>query len=156
MKKFNYTLTIAAILLAANVLTGCQSSDQKVKAANDKVEVAELDLAKAQNIANVETRKAATAEELKTFKLETELTVKNNEVSIAELKLKMRKSGTAMDELYAQRIDTLEMRNKSLKEKFTTYERSQSDWENFKFEIKHPVIRFKQSILTTSPPFRGI
>ena len=137
MKKLNNSLAIGALFIAANIFTGCQSSDQKVKAANDKVEVAEQNLAVAQNIANVENRKAATAEEMKTFRLETELTVKNNEVSIAELKLKMRKSGTALDELYAQRIDTLEMRNKDLKERFTAYEKSQSDWDNFKFEIKH-------------------
>jgi len=137
MKTLKYTIAIAAVFITANVLTGCQSSDQKVKAANENVETAQQNLAVAENNATVETRKAATAEELKTFKLETELTVKNNEVSIAELKLKMRKSGSAMTELYAQKIDSLEMRNKSLKEKFTAYERSQSDWENFKFEVKH-------------------
>lgn len=128
MIKLNRTLSIAVIFIATNLFASCLSSDQKVKAVNDKVEVAQQDLAAAQNTANIETRKAATAEELKTFKLETELSVKNNEVSIAELKLKMRKSGSAMDELYAKRIDTLEMRNKNLKERFTAYEKSKSDW----------------------------
>ncbi len=151
MKKFNCILTIGILLFAANVLTGCQSSDQKVKAANDKVQVAQQELAIAQNIANVETQKAVTAEELKTFKLETELTVKNNEVSIAELKLKMRKSGSAMDELYAQRIDTLEMRNKGLKDRFTSYEKSQSNWENFKFEVKHDLDEIGRVLKELSP-----
>lgn len=151
MKKFNCALTIGILLFAANVLTGCQSSDQKVKAANDKVQVAQQELAIAQNIANVETQKAVTAEELKTFKLETELTVKNNEVSIAELKLKMRKSGSAMDELYAQRIDTLEMRNKGLKDRFTSYEKSQSNWENFKFEVNHDLDEIGRVLKELSP-----
>jgi len=151
MKKFNCILTIGILLFAANVLTGCQSSDQKVKAANDKVQVAQQELAIAQNIANVETQKAVTAEELKTFKLETELTVKNNEVSIAELKLKMRKSGSAMDELYAQRIDTLEMRNKGLKDRFTSYEKSQSNWENFKFEVNHDLDEIGRVLKELSP-----
>lgn len=108
-----------------------------MKGANDKVEVAQQDLAVAQNNANVETRKDVTVVDLKTFRLDTVLTVNNNEVSIAELKLKMRKSGSALDELYAQRIDTLEMRNKDLKVRFKAYKKSQSDWENFKFEVKH-------------------
>ncbi|HEY5507950.1 MAG TPA: hypothetical protein VIK29_04695, partial [Paludibacter sp.] len=65
--------------------------------------------------------------------------------------LKMRKSGTALDELYAQRIDTLEMRNKSLKERFRAYKKSKSDWENFKFEIRHDLAEIGSALEKLKP-----
>lgn len=151
MKKLNYTYIFAAIIIAASFFTGCRSSDQKVEAANAQVEAAEQNLIVAQNIATVESQKAATKEQLKTFKLETELTIKNNEVRIAELKLKMVKPGTALDELYAKRIDTLEMKNRNLNSRFNAYEKSQSDWEKFKFEIKHDLDEIGSTLKELTP-----
>jgi outer membrane murein-binding lipoprotein Lpp len=135
MRKFNFTLTLASVFMSIALLSGCMSSDQKKEDARNRVQVAEENLDKAQTNETAVAQKAATADELKTFKLESELRIKNNEVSIAELKLKMNKPGSALDEVYARRIDSLEMKNQNLKTRMGNYEKTHTDWGKFKSEF---------------------
>jgi len=132
MKKTTFTLAAASMLLAGSMFTGCMSSEQKKEASDAQVVIAQDHLDKAQQNADVVAEKAATADELKTFKLESDLKIKNNEVSIAELKLKMNKSGSALDEVYAKRIDSLELKNQNLKKRMGDYKITHSNWTKFK------------------------
>ena len=103
----NLFFTIVALLAAGSLFTSCLSSEQKKEAADAQVVIARDNLAAEQMKADKLAEKAATANELKTFKLESDLKIKNNEVRIAELKLKMNKPGVASDEVYKKRIDSL-------------------------------------------------
>jgi len=127
--------TVAALFMTAVLLGGCMSSDQKKENARNQVQSAEENLDKAQNNETAVAQKAATADELKAFRLESELKIKNNEVSIAELKIKMNKPGSALDEVYARRIDSLEMKNQNLKTRMGNYEKTHTDWGKFKSEF---------------------
>lgn len=129
---FNLIITM---LMAGTIFTGCQSPAQKEEAAEAKLQNAEKNLEAAQN--DAEAQKVATAAEWEIFKSETNLTIKKNEISIAQLKIKIKKPGKALDALYAKRIDTLEQKNKELKTRMESYEKSQSDWEIFKREFNH-------------------
>ena len=126
---------VAALLMSAVLSGGCMSSDQKKEDARNRVQTAEENLDKAQTNETAVAQKAATADELKTFKLESELRIKNNEVSIAELKLKMNKPGSALDEVYARRIDSLQLKNQNLKTRMGNYEKTHTDWGKFKSEF---------------------
>jgi pyruvate/2-oxoglutarate dehydrogenase complex dihydrolipoamide acyltransferase (E2) component len=137
MKKSIFTLAVVTSLILVAILIGCQSSAQKEKAAQDKVQEAKQDLEAAQNAANTEAKKVATAEEWKVFKSETEEKIKNNDKSIAELKIKIKKPGKTFDALREKKIDELEQQNKNLKARLEAYEKSQRDWESFKLEFNH-------------------
>jgi len=128
----NLLFTIAVLLAAGSLFTACLSSDQKKEAADAQVVIANNNLDTEQMNADYLAEKAATAKELKTFKLESDLKIKNNEVRIAELKLKMNKPGVVSDEVYKKKIDSLEMKNKNLKTRLGDYERSHSSWTKFK------------------------
>lgn len=130
MKKA--TFTIAVLLMSAGLFIACLSSEQKKEAADAQVVIAVDNLNDVQKKADVAAAKVATAEELKTFKLESDLKIKTNEVQIAELKLKMNKSGSTQDQVYEKRIDSLEMKNLNLKTRMGNYERNHSDWTKFK------------------------
>ena len=65
------------------------------------------------------------------------LKIKENEVRIAELKVKMKKPGKILDPLYEKKIEMLEQKNIDLKAKMEAYEKNQSDWESFKREFNH-------------------
>ena len=130
MKITTLMLAVMTTFIAGTILTGCQTSDQKEQTAQDA-----LDEAKADETAAAQ--KVASAEEWQTFKAESETKINDNEIRIAELKEKMKKSGKTMDELYAQRIDTLEQKNKDLRTRMANYEQNQSDWESFKREFNH-------------------
>ncbi len=130
-------LAVSTMFVASTFLTSCQSEAQKSETAQTKVQDAKADLKEAQTDAAVAAQKAATAEEWKVFKTDSEAKIKANEVRIAELKDKMKASGKTMDAVYAKNIDLLEQRNKDLKSRMDAYEKGQSDWESFKREFNH-------------------
>jgi hypothetical protein len=130
MKKSIFTLAIASTLIAGSIFTGCKPSTPKVEAAQENVQDAKQELKDAQQ--------AATAEEWKAFKDESEVKISNNEARIAELKIKIKKSGKNLDKLYEQKIDALEQQNKDMKARIDMYENNaHSDWESFKREFNH-------------------
>lgn len=135
MKKYTRIFTIATLIGTSILTVGCMSADKKKETADAQVVAAQENLIAKQKNADEVYEKVATAEELKTFKLESELKIKNNEVSIAELKLKMNKHGYINDEVYVKKIDSLEIRNKNLKTRMGNYELTQSDWTKFKHDF---------------------
>ena len=132
MKIIKSTLNFAAVIIATALFCGCMSNDQKKEDASNRTQVAQENLNAARNNETKVAQNVATEEELKTFRLESELKIKNNEVSIAKLKLKMNKPGSALDEVYARRIDSLQIKNQNLKTRIGNYEKIHTDWNKFK------------------------
>jgi len=145
MKKMILILAVTT-LMAGTIFTGCQSSTQKQQAAQDKVQDARQDLNAAQKNANEVAQKAATAEEWKTFKSESELKIKDNEIRINELTVKMKNPGELFDALYEKKIANLEQQNKDLKARLEAHEKSQSNWESFKREFNHDMDAIGQAL----------
>ena len=145
MKKTIFTLAIATMLITGTIYTGCQSQTQKSETARDKVQDAKEDLRDARKDANIEAQKVATAEEWKTFRLESDAKISDNESRIAKLKVKMNKPGKTLDARYEKKIDALEQKNKELKTRIEEYETSQSDWQSFKREFNHDMDELGQA-----------
>ena len=135
MKNNNYTLPLATVILATALFSACMSNDQKKEDAQNKTQTALENLNAAQINENKVAQKVATEEELKTFRLESELKIKSNEVSIAKLKLKMNQPGSSLDEVYARRIDSLQLKNQNLKTRMGNYEKTHTDWGQFKSDF---------------------
>lgn len=137
MKKSIFILAVTTSLLAGAIFTSCQSNDQKVEDAKDNVQDARQDLIEAQTDAyNAEVVKI-NDEEWKTFKMETDNIIKNNELRIAELKLQLEKPGQTYDPIFKNRIEVLEQKNLDMKNRLGAYRNNQSDWEVFKSEFNH-------------------
>jgi hypothetical protein len=135
MKKSILIIFVTTVLIAVTIFTGCQSPSEREASAEAKLQSAEIELEAAQK--DETAQKAATAEEWELFKKETDLKIKKNEISIAELRIKISKPGTTFDGLYEKRINSIELKNKSLKARMESYEKSksQSDWGKFKHEF---------------------
>jgi len=128
-------LKIATIaLLATTFITSCQDSTKKETEAREDVEEARTELNDAKTeLAN--ERKAATEQEWQSFKESTNTTINQNEKRIMELRAQMKKTGQAMDEQYARKINELEEKNREIKEKINAYQNdANDDWEAFKKE----------------------
>jgi len=139
MKKTIITLAMASTLIAGAMLTGCQPSNPKVESAQENVQDAKQELKAAQ--------KEASAEEWKAFKDESEVKIKDNDIRIAELKAKLKKSGTKLDALYEKKIDALEQQNRDMKARIDGYESSvHSDWDAFKREFNHDMDQLGQAL----------
>ena len=145
MNKTIYTLAITS-LLTATILTGCQNSTKKEQVAQDKVIDAQADMKDATEELVV-AKKEATAQQWKQFKAETNARIAENESRIAELKVKMNKTGNSIDAMYAKNIEELELKNKEIKVKVDTYKNdSNDDWESFKREYNHDMDQLNQSL----------
>lgn len=146
MKKTIVAIAVASMLIAGSVFTGCKSPAQKENDAQGEVQDAKEDLNNAQNDANTEAQKVATAEEWSAFKSDADLKIKSNEVRIAELTVKMNKPGEILDPIYKKRIQTLEQQNKDLKARMDAYDKNHSDWETFKREFNHDMDELGQAL----------
>jgi len=139
MKKTIISLVVVATLISGAIFTGCGPSTPREDAAKTEVLEANEELKDA--------RKAATAEEWKAFKDESELKIRDNEVRIAELKSKIKKSGKELDALYNKKIDALEQQNKDMKARIDVYEKNnKSDWESFKREFNHDLDKLGKAL----------
>jgi hypothetical protein len=115
-------------------------------AANENVEDAKEELKEAQQEAHTEAVKVANAEEWNAFKTESEVKIKDNQIRIDELKVKMKKPGQTFDAMYAKNIENLEQKNRDLKTRIGAYETNQSDWESFKREFNHDMDEVGQAL----------
>jgi chromosome segregation ATPase len=136
MKKSTYNLAIT-MLIAGSVFTSCESKAQKEASEKNRIQNEQKELNNQKAEVNAAAQKLADAEEWKQFKAESELKIKGNEIRIDELKLKKSKPGKVLDELYQNRIEAIENKNKELRERIYSYEKKQSDWEVFKREFNH-------------------
>jgi len=122
------------------MFTGYLLSTQKHKAAQTKMLFAKEDLIAAQEYANEAVKNAATPEEWNTFRNESELKIRENEIRIAELNVKLQKPAEIPDaRQYEKKIAILELQNKDMKARLDAYERIQSDWETFKRDFNHDI-----------------
>ena len=131
MKKIIFILVVATTFIAGIAITGCQSSTQKEEEGTGMMN--DNDTQEGMN----PMHEMNNTEEWEVFKSESEAKIKDIETRIAELKVQMDKKGTALDEIYAKRIDTLEQKIKDLKKKMENFDNGQSDWESFKREFNH-------------------
>lgn len=138
MKNSIFAIVAIATLIAGISLADCSSSTEKADDAQSKVQDAKKDLTTAQQEAKMAEEKAAAEAEWQTFRSETDVSIKNNETLIAELKAKMQKAGKKADAAFGKSIDALEQKNNDLKAKLDGYQdKGKSNWESFKSEFNH-------------------
>lgn len=138
MRKIVYMLGIITIL-AGLTLVSCKPSTEKEKEAEENLEEANEDF--------IEAKKAATAEEWEAFKVSGDSIIKKNNERIAELKLKIKRTGKAIDAEYEKSINALEQKNKDLKVKMEVYKNdTNDDWQSFKREFNHDIQEIGQAL----------
>ncbi|MDI9320798.1 MAG: hypothetical protein QM530_10065 [Phycisphaerales bacterium] len=145
MKKSMFTVAVVAIAISGTAV-GCANNNEKVADAKQEVVEAKDDLVKAQDHAAQSAAKAASVEEWKLFKIESETKIHNNEGEIERLKIILKKPGKTLDPMYGEKIAALEKMNKDLKSKVNDYKTSQSDWATFKREYDYDMESLTKAI----------
>lgn len=145
MKKSIFTLAIVSFVMGS-IFTSCKPNTEKEQAAQENLDSAKVAVTNAQNEL-IEAKRAATAEEWQVFKDDTDAKIEDNTAKIAELKLKIKKTGKEIDKEYQKKIDTLEQKNKELKVKIDSYKNDvNSDWKAFKKEFNHDMDQLGKSL----------
>ena len=145
MKNILFMLAIAMLITSGSFI-GCQSPTEKKEAAEKDLQEAKQDVREAQQEVVDSLHRAATVAEYEAFKADAQVRIKRNNDRIAELRVKRSKPGKAMDEYYETRIVALEKRNRELKEEIDSYDRSRSDWGEFKREFNHDMNEIGEAI----------
>ena len=128
MKKSIYTLTTA--LLIGTTLISCKENTENK---GDDVEVITNDDGNSLMVKNATQNK-----EWEAFKVSTDSIINENDMRIAELKVKMKNTGKAMDSTYENKIVQLQERNAAMKVKIQNYKDDNSqNWDSFKTEFNH-------------------
>lgn len=134
MNKQLFTCLLSSTVLLFT-LSGCQTAAEKEAAAENKVENAQENLQEAKEETLTEAQKEANDAEWKIFKNNAETTIKNNEIRISALRVKMTQSGKKMDAVYASKIDAMELQNRNLKTRIDAYDKERGNWSSFKTEF---------------------
>lgn len=144
MKKIFFALAVTTLFTGMTL--SCMPASREEVALEDKVQDAKENVQDAKDSLAV-ARKAANAKEWQTFKNNTDSIINENEIRIAELKLKIKKTGKSIDAKYKEKIDILEQKNKDLKAKTATYKNDRSaDWQSFKREFNHDMDELGQAM----------
>jgi hypothetical protein len=114
----------------------CQSGDKKEQNAANEVADAKQNLKEVVKENDEDKKETATADQWKKFKDDTDAKILENEKKMTALTDQMKAKGKKMDDLYARKIDTLQMKNKVLKNKLESYD-MKSDWKKFQDEFNH-------------------
>lgn len=137
MKNHLFTLAVVAFILTGSLITGCDTSDQKVDTAEKNLEVAKKDLTQAELDEKMAQEQTNMSNEWKVFKDDMHDKIVNNESKIAELKKKMETSGKKKDAAYTKQIETLVTKNEGLRIRLDEFDNNQTDWDKFKREFDH-------------------
>jgi len=132
MKKLMIAIAGTAFIAGA-MLTGCESSTQKVDAARDNLQDAKVNVVEAK----IELTQAL-RDSIQADRVELEQKISLYDKSIAELKLKVNTQKKESKAVYEQTLNELELKSKQLKKKLQEYkEEGLSEWDSFKNEFRH-------------------
>jgi chromosome segregation ATPase len=132
MKKILFIPVAITTVLTGIIFPSCQSSVQKEKVAQAKVQNAKEKLRVAEDEANAVAQQVAKDRAWELFKSDAGIKIRKNELLIEDFKVKMKTTGKTLKAQYEKRIAVLEQKNKELKTRMDAYEKNQSDWESFK------------------------
>ena len=121
--------------IAGSVLTGCQSSADKLQDAKNKVAAANQEL------------NQAVKDSVQQFKKESLEKISNYDKNIAELKAKIAPAKKESKAKYEKTLADLEQKNNDLKKKLEEFKEDQiSNWKSFKNEFNHDMDELGQAL----------
>ena len=134
MKKILFTWAVT-LFITGTIFTGCNSPAKKVEKADEKVQDAKKAALDARSDLNLAYQDSIT--EYQQFKIQSENSIKANEKSIEELRVKIVSANNENKVLYETKLAELQKRNYELKMKLIEYKADETDkWKTFKTEFK--------------------
>jgi hypothetical protein len=135
-KKILFSAIIAFMAVSVSTSFG-QEPDKKSEKARENLKEAKKDVVEAKK--DLKEAQKDSVSDYQKFKKESELKIKNNEKSIADLKVKHSKMSEKENAVYQKKVSDLELKNQNLNKKLVGYknDESQDKWVSFKAEFKH-------------------
>jgi len=147
MKNTIFILAMMS-LMAVISLTGCQTQTRRIEYAltNGLVAPQDQNLKAGMINASQDLKKAVTIQDWIIFKRASEFRISDNDIRIAELKVKMQRRGMQPDPIYKKKLNTLENVNLEMKKKIGIYFENQKEWISYKREFTHNLDKLEQTL----------
>ncbi len=148
MKRSIVKLAVSSMLIVwiGGILNGCESSAQKEFEANEQMYKSSRRLEAMRNDTNQAVLAVVSVREWEAFRINADNRLKDNEILLTNLRMKVRSSGKKSDMIFEKWINIYEQKNKFLKERITVYPEIQGDWESFTFEINKDLDELSKSL----------
>lgn len=137
MKNF-LLLSVIIAFMAASVSTSYgQEPDKKSVKARENLKEANKDVVDAKK--DLKKAEKDSVSEYQKFRKDSEVKIKNNEKTIADLKVKHSKMTDKEKATYQKKVSELEQKNANLKKKLANYKNNEGHdkWTTFNVEFKH-------------------
>lgn len=146
MKKVIFILTLVA-LTTGTFLSGCQTEARNLgyeltNAPNGKHDLIKKELKEV----SVALKDALNMQDWIIFKKVSDFKIRNNDICIAELKVKMQRRGKLPDPVYKKKLNTLENLNLEMKKTMVVYAGDQNGWNNCKSKFIHDLNTLEQTL----------
>jgi len=145
MKKSFLTLAVITLMAGTISTSYAQEPDKKSEKARENVSEKQKDVVEAKQ----ELKKAQkdSVSDYQNFKKESEMKIKENDKSIADLKAKLSKVNAKNKVAYQKDVNGFEQKNANLKKKLDNYkEGGPSNWAIFKKEFSHDMNELGKSL----------
>jgi len=149
--KFNQMrkkiLALAAIIfMSITIATSYgQEPDKKSEKARENLKEEKSDVVDAKQ--DLKEAQKDSVSDYQSFKKESELKIKENEKSIADLKIKNSKTNAKNNDAYQKKVGELEQKNAQLKGNLAAYkDQDPNKWKTFKTEFNHDMDELGKAI----------
>ena len=146
MKRPVFSIQIVLILIFGTVFTGCESSAQKEFEANEQMHKSSRRQEAMRNDTNQTVPEVVSDREWEAFRTNADKRLKDNEILLTNLRMKIRSTGKKSDMIFEKWINIFEQKNKFLKERIIVYPEVQGDWESFQSEFNKELDELYKSL----------
>lgn len=145
MRKFFLALAAIAFMSITIATSYGQEPDKKSEKARENLKEAKSDVVDAKQ--DLKEAQKDSVSDYQSFKTDSELKIKDNEKSIADLKVKSSKINAANKATYQKKVSELEQKNAKLKSNLADYKDEGPDkWTSFKTEFNHDMNELGKAI----------
>ena len=145
MKKVILTLGAIAFMAVTIATSYGQEPDKKSEKARENLKEAKSDVVDAKM--DLKEAQKDSVSDYQNFKKESDAKIKNNEKSIADLKVKSSKISQKNQAAYQKKVGELEQKNTKLKNELADYKEGTPDkWSSFKTEFNHDINELGKAI----------
>jgi hypothetical protein len=140
-------ITLAVTMVIGGLIfSGCNTQTRKIDYSIANGAESTQDLKKGMKEVSEELKNALNVQDWLIFKKVSEFKIRDNDIRIAELKVKMQRRGMKPDPMYRKKLNGLENVNLEMKKKLRVYSENQYEWNSYKNEFKHDLDQLGQTL----------
>jgi len=139
------TLAVTTVI-GGLIFSGCHTQTRKIDYSIANGAESTQDLKKGMKEVSEELKNALNVQDWLIFKKVSEFKIRDNDIRIAELKVKMQRRGMKPDPIYRKKLNGLENVNLEMKKKLMVYSENQYEWNSYKNEFNHDLDQLGQTL----------